>query len=329
MAYRRYNNDSPEPKPYELIDLATNSKIKRQEPTGHDQFYQDKLTGQLQLQIEALSPVHVASGLMERRRDRNYPLVKTLMRVGNTPVIPGSSVKGSVRSIVEAITASCVRITRTRDLPSSRVLNMKGCNKKEELCLACRMFGAQDFQGLVQFSDLKLIGNANRALRIETVPAFYRPRSREAVYYRQDRGRRVVRGRKFYQHGSEQANGNTPIEVCKVGSEFAGTLNFTNLSRAQLDLLLVALGQSKTYPLYLKLGGAKPACYGSLKIGITQLTIDNPQARYSSWDAPDTEKHDLASYFPVAQGLWLEKQLTQLAHTLRWPNERSCPSGNY
>lgn len=325
MAYNRYNNDSPEPKPYELIDLPVGGKIKRQMPIGHEQFHQGTLTGQLHLQVEALSPVHVASGLMERRRDRNYPLVKTLLRVGNTPVIPGSSVKGGVRSVIEAITKSCVRITRTRDLPR----DMKGCERKERLCLACRMFGAQDFQGLVQFADLKLTGNANRAIRIETVPAFYRPRSGEAVYYRQDRGRRVVRGRKFYQHGSEQAPGNTPIEMCKVGSQFTGTLNFTNLSREQLGLLLVALGQSADYPLYLKLGGAKPACYGSLQIEIEQLTIDNPQARYSSWDTPDVPLRHFADYLPAARDLLLEKQLTQLTQTLRWPNERSCPSDNY
>jgi len=325
MAYRRYNNDSPEPKPYELIDLAIGSKIKREKPTGHEQFHKGKLTGQLHLQVEALSPVHVASGLMERRRDRTYPLVKTLLRVGKTPVIPGSTVKGCVRSIVEAITASCVRITRTRELPRE----MKGCDRKERLCLACRIFGAQDFQGLVQFSDLKLTGHPNRAIRIEPVPAFYRPRPREALYYRTQRGRRVVRGRKFYQHGSEQARGNTPIEVCKVGSEFAGVLNFTNLSREQLRLLLVALGQSADYPLYLKLGGAKPACYGSLQIDIKQRTIDNPQARYSSWDTAEAEQHDFAEYLPAARDLLLEKQLKQLTHTLRWPNERSCPSGNY
>ena len=325
MAHRRYNNDSPEPKPYELIDLAVGCEIPRQMPTGHDKFDQKLLTGQLHLGVEALSPVHVASGLMERRRNRQYPLVKTLLRVGNTPVIPGSSVKGCVRSIVEAITASCVRITRTRDLPRE----MKGCDRKERLCLACRMFGAQDFQGLVQFSDLKLTGNANRAIRIEPVPSFYRPRPREAVYYREQRGRRVVRGRKFYQHGSEQARGNTPIEVCKVGSEFAGVLNFTNLSREQFGLLLVALGQSADYPLYLKLGGAKPACYGSLQIEIKQLTIDNLQARYSSWDTPDAPSRDFTDYLPAARDLLLEKQLTQLTQTLRWPNERSCPSGNY
>ena len=140
-----------------------------------------------------------------------------------------------------------------------------------------------------------------------------------------------MRGRKFYQHGSEQATGNTPIEVCKVGSEFTGVLNFTNLSDAQLGLLLVALGQSKTYPLYLKLGGAKPACYGSLEVNIKQLTIDNPQARYSSWDAPEAEQQQVGDYLKLSatQKLLQEKQLKQLAQTLRWPNERRCPSDNY
>lgn len=322
-----YYNQSQEPKPYKLIDLPFDAQITRQKPAGHDKFLPDKLSGQLRLLGEALSPVHVASGLIERRGYQQHPLVKSLLRVGETPVIPGSSFKGCVRSIVEAISPSCVRVTRARrQLPDK----LQECGKKEELCLACRIFGAQDYLGLIRFSDFRLKEEPTKALIVAEVPPFYRPRNREVLYYSEQGRKRYVRGRKFYMHGAQQARDKTPIEVCQTGSHFEGIIDFTNLDEAELGLLLIALGQSTNYPLYLKLGGAKPACYGSLQVYVTTLALlSDAKERYSSWDAPAETIEDVAQYLPKAKKIVLKKQFLQLVESLRWPNDRNCPSGNY
>jgi CRISPR/Cas system CSM-associated protein Csm3 (group 7 of RAMP superfamily) len=310
--------DERAPKPYTLVDIAHNIPITRETPIGHDAYRPDLLSGQIALDVEALSPVHVASGLMELTRSQRQPLVRGLLRVGDTPVIPGSSLKGSIRAIFEAITASCVRITRARELPR----DLEGCRRKEHLCLGCRLFGAQDFQGLVRFGDLRQTHGSQETM---TVPQFYRPRTREALY----KAGKYIRGRKFYMHGNEQASGNSPIEVCPTGSRFAGTISFTNLSESQLGVLLVALGQSTEHPVLPKLGGAKQACFGSLRLDVATVTRTNSQQAYAAWDDTAAVPLDTAAVIQASEPLLLRPQLRMLADVLRWPNERVCPEGNY
>ncbi|GIV96496.1 MAG: hypothetical protein KatS3mg057_1153 [Herpetosiphonaceae bacterium] len=312
----------PAPKPYTLIDLPSDTQPERRKPAAHDTFTDGLLTGRLHIEIEALSPVHIATGLLKLTNDRHRPLLRELFRVDGVPVIPGSSLKGCVRSIVEAISRSCVRVTKAEELPSDK----KGCDDKgRQLCVACRIFGAQDVQAPVRFGDLHLVEDPAVAVEIAEIPQLYKPRSAMKIYHRDGK----VRGRKFFMHGSQQARGDSPIEVCRAGSHFRGIIDFFNLSPDQLGLLLVGLGQHHDYPFPVKLGGAKPACYGSARIGVTELRLADPRARYLDWDAAEDRCADPVEFLSVAQKLILKPQLQALAETLRWPHVRACPSGNY
>ncbi|HEX6290119.1 MAG TPA: RAMP superfamily CRISPR-associated protein [Herpetosiphonaceae bacterium] len=318
MSGDRDRREPPAPKPYTLIDLPHGAPVERRSPIGHDALRQDLLAGWIDLELEALTPVHVATGLLKLVDGSDGTLARALVRVGGTPVIPGSSLKGCIRAIVEAISASCVRVTRSRDLPSA----LAPCSDKDQLCLACRIFGAMDFQGLVRFGDLRL---AQGDVAVAEVPQLFQPRPREGPYVRE----RFVRGRKFYMHGAEQARGDGPIEVCVAGSRFRGRIHVINMSAAQLGLLLTALGLHPSYPLRPKLGGAKPACYGSIAARVLALDLAAPQARYLDWDAPTQPSVAVEELIAAAAALVLPPQAAALAETLRWPNERTCPSGNY
>lgn len=324
MTYRDNLRGAPAPKPYDFVELPLDQQPERKRPIGHDLLHADRLTGRIALEIEALSPVHIASGLMMLTGQARRPLVRELVRVGGVPVLPGASLKGCVRAVAEAISRSCVHATRARELPR----DLEGCRNKENLCVACRIFGAQDFQGLVRFGDMTLQGEPGPQVEIAEVPQFYQPRTRELTYLRKtDRGAMVVRGRKFYMHGARQAAGDGPIEVCKVGSRFAGAIDFANLDRAQLGLLLIALGQDPSFAL--KLGGAKPACYGSVRVHVGGIALSQA-ARYLSWDAPADLAGDAGLYIETARSILVQgEQLATLAELLKWPNERDCPSGNY
>ncbi|MBA3947478.1 MAG: hypothetical protein H0X37_23330 [Herpetosiphonaceae bacterium] len=308
----------PAPKPYTLIDLPDANVVTRSQPVGHAKIDGSYLTGRVRFDVEALSSVHVSSGLLRLTEDRRQPLVKALVRVDGVPVVPGSSFKGCVRSVVEAISRSCVRATRSREVPSK----LQGCNRKESVCVACQLFGAQDLQALVRFSDMRQTAGD---VEVATVPQLFRPRPQEGPYVFQ----RSVRGRKFYMHGARQAQGDGPIEVCATGSSFAGQIDFTNLSRAQLGLLLVALGQHPNYPLFLKLGGAKPACYGSVRVDNVAVDVVSVEQRYLQWDAGPDSQADIAGLINEAQQLLLQTQLAAVVETLKWPNDRDCPSGTY
>lgn len=317
-----YHDKPIAPKPYAFVDLADERGIVRRAPSGHDVLQPDKHAGSIDIVLTAQTPVHIASGVLEMTGNKQQPLVKELFRVGGTPVIPGSSWKGCVRSVFEAITPSCLRVTRAREIPRK----IEGCRSKDNLCLACRLFGAQDFQGLVWFGDLRLTDMSK--ITTVQVPQFYRPRTRERTYLQG----RMVRGRKFYMHGNQQAVGDTPIEVCGVGSQFQGTIDFINLAPQEIGLLFVALGQHAQHPLVLKLGGAKPACYGSVAISVTLRSSnhDTMQQRYDTWDAPQTTPTtDLMTYLQAAESVLLHNQLKLLASILQWPGREPCPSGNY
>jgi len=317
----RASYQPPAPKPYGFVRVDPLQKDDRQHPAGHDSYKEDTVSGTLRGEIRALSPVHVASGTLEMQSDPKAPLYKAHVRSGGRVVIPGSTLKGVVRSIVEAISASCVRITRARrnDLPRGT----QGCRDKENLCVACRMFGSLGYQGQVRFTDAALREKQRTALA--RVPSLYAPRTRAGGVY-VERGQ--IKGRKFYRHG-QPATGNVPAEVCPTRSIFDFTLHFDNLSSAQLGLLLTGLGVGEP-PLRLKLGGGKPTCYGSVRFSLTDLEIfEDMRAVYSDYDTAQATSSDPADHLSAAQAVIRSERLRELAELLKVDTGRECPEGNY
>lgn len=317
-----YGRQPPLPKPYKFVKIDEMSDKHRCHPKGHEDYGKDKISGELQGEITALSPVHVASGMMELTGRRDFPLVKAHTSHNGRPIIPGSSLKGAIRSIVEAISPSCVRITRVR---SSQLPNKTfACGRKEYLCVACRMFGAMEYLGQVRFSDAVL--RQGYTTEIETIPPLYSPRTREGLYF-DDNGK--AKERKFYQHG-HLAEGNMPIEVCPKNSKLDFKLSFDNLTEGELGLLLIALGlgESKFYP---KLGGAKPACCGTLEITITKSQIfEDIEKSYLQYDV-EPIAIDIPKYLTATKNekIVLNDQLQQLADILKLDEQRQCPDRNY
>jgi CRISPR/Cas system CSM-associated protein Csm3 (group 7 of RAMP superfamily) len=315
MARRKFEPTAP--KPYGFVQLPE-GHVERKKPAGHATYQPGTLSGSLRGVLVVRSPIHVASGQLEQTDDPHYPLVKAHVRSAGYAVVPGSSLKGCIRSIVEAITASCVRITRVQRNQLPR--ETQGCSRKESLCLACRIFGSMGYQGLVRFSDAVL---TERETEISTAPPLYMPRKREGLYYRN----RMVVGRKFYHHG-RPASGEVPLEVCPEGSRLAFTLDFDNLKKAELGVLLLALGQGEPR-LYPKLGGARPVCRGSAAVEVKELEVfEDPNIAYATYEL-EAEPVDIGQYLTAARSVVLSKQLDQLADILRLQTGRQCPVGNY
>ncbi len=309
----------PLPKPYAFVPLPE-GRQNLATPVGHHQYKSDTLSGTLQAVIVACSPVHVASGILEQvPSDRRYPLVKGHFRTGGVPAIPATSLKGCIRSIVEAISPSAVHITRSRDIPR----NMLPSRSVDQLDPAARLFGALGYLGAVRFSDAVL--RQGKVIPVPT-PQLFSPRRESVDTYFDGR---TPRGRKFYMHG-KLAKGDLPLEACDVGSRFDLRMDFSNLTPGELGLILIALGLGEPR-LWPKLGGGKPACLGTIEVLEPRLTRDDPRARYTDFDA-GTAPLEVAPLIAAAraEGLVLEPQLTRLAETLHWPREdRGCPDRNY
>src|SRR5579871_5267484 len=172
------HQELPRRKPYSFVQLPETA-LERGAPIGHDRYSKARRTGRVEGVLKVLSPLHVASGMIETQTGR-YPLVKAHFRSAGRPTIPGSSLKGAIRSIVEAISnpPSCIRVTRARTYNVPK--NLSPCSQKEMLCIACRMFGANGYEGQVLFRDARLIDGETEILAI---PPLFAPRSQEWAYY--------------------------------------------------------------------------------------------------------------------------------------------------
>ncbi len=102
-------------------------------------------------------------------RNQRYPLIKAHFRVNGTLVIPGTSLKGCIRSIVEAISPSSVSITRAPQL----LFRLRASDRPKHLDVTQRIFGALGYQGQIRISDAALDGGQTT---IQGTPQLFRPR---------------------------------------------------------------------------------------------------------------------------------------------------------
>jgi len=305
---RDYHTD-PEKKPYRFVPLADH--IERSEVVGHHKMAEGRWYGYLNLILVAESSVHVASGLIVHRDDlRPYigvdidphgddRLILSHVRRDGRRYIPGTSLKGVVRSVVEAVTHSCLqqidekkidRSARRQDRRLSVLL--EGCSDETGLCPACGLFGTLGYTGRVNFRDFLQVSGDGRIVHrpIAHPPQPDRSQSNKRqtqgiIYYTSDEKRRL-KGRKFYLHGKQPVDATgkyEAVEVCKRGSCFEGRMDVNGLTDAELGLLLWGLGFPDRFRL--KVGGSKPFGYGSVALKTVQVClVENPLAAYLDYD---------------------------------------------
>lgn len=257
-----------EPKPFFWIPLKEKPALDR--PPDLDRFTDE--SGGLELQLEVLSDyLHVGSGQFELktiggREQAHYAFARRDEKL----VIPGSSLKGAVRAVLEALSNSCLVVQRgsPERIPSSH----RPCSSDGLFCPACRLFGTTRRRGRVHFSDAVAVG----AVRGEVIKIgdLWPPRN--------------ARGRKFYRSGGMPRHDLTAarnfrfIEAVHRGSRFASVLYFENVRPAEMGLVLRAMGFDlddagrvvQAFPI--KVGGAKPRCLGAVRFNVTNLRLVRP-----------------------------------------------------
>ena len=258
-----------EPKPFFWIPLGKQSP-QRKAPPAHDRFRD--WSGRLELEIEVVSEyLYVGSGNFElfnlNGREQAY---YAFARHNGQLVIPGTGIKGPVRSIVEAISNSCVRQTARGERAPA---HYEACQDKNALCPACRLFGTTGYGGRVHFSDAVPVGDTQPT--IIKIADLWPPR--------QAKGRKFYYARSFQPLDMQPKKNHRFIEVVPKGSKFDATLYFENLSTAEMGLLVraIAIGldfsqqdpSRVVYALPVKLGGAKPRCLGAAYLRPRQLYL--------------------------------------------------------
>ena len=331
------NTDDLPDKPYELISFPR-KRPQLKAPIGHHRYTKTGYHGTLRLSLRVKTALHVSTGITAMGSDvaSRVPLIKTMTQGrSNQLVIQGSSLKGCVRAIYEAITNSTLAIVSNRyrqQMPSERL----PCRKKDSLCPASQVFGALDWQGLVHFTDARCTAAKSTT---GFMPSLYRPRPDQRKAYFEN-GKAA--GRKFYHHAREAIDGGsrgTPIQQAGTEYGFKTELQFLNLSQAQLGTLLISLGQDAEFPMALKLGGGKPVGLGTVQIEVSEAEVtQDVRDRYAEYAVPEAAKltgEALATFIKeTVKAAHSEKlveadQLSELSQVLQWPTTREAPTGMY
>lgn len=185
------------------------------------------------------------------------------------PVIPGSSLKGVFRSLVELIGGGCsVTCPPDKKKPGEKGYSplsdkFRACEKANYLCVACRMFGmmerhshAKVHQGQVSFSDALLPKGAEvKTTRVDIllmtpklthVPFYLTPATGafdgkvRKLYFHQPRRRESVLPIPDSVRKAMQKDIH-PIHPLLPGHVFEFTVSFENLQEEEIGLLAYAL----------------------------------------------------------------------------------------
>jgi CRISPR/Cas system CSM-associated protein Csm3 (group 7 of RAMP superfamily) len=326
-----------EPKPFIWLPLS-GKPAPRTEPTiSHDRFRE--LTGSIRLSVEVMSSfLHVGSGAILLREVGQYqPAYYAFARSQGQLIIPGTSLKGAIRTLVEAITNSCVSqvAAKERDrVPPAHA--SKRCDVKTDagstppLCPACRLFGHTGYRGRVYFTDAAAQGEP--ATAIIKIPDLWAPR--------RGRDRKIYIDGTFHPMDDRPEKNHRFVEAVPQSARFVTTLFFENTRPAELGVLLHAIGlrvhpedpSKMEFAFPAKIGGAKPRCLGAVRLTPKSIRlVDTEDANlFESLSGEGTRQ-------PVRDTLlsWLrdDSLLDHSAIHRLWTKfdeeARDCPKGMY
>jgi CRISPR/Cas system CSM-associated protein Csm3 (group 7 of RAMP superfamily) len=244
-------------KPYFYVDPVEKSRFPPREGDHN---------GQLRVTINILTPTHFGAGLLEFNEEGGTFIHKLNQENGKIS-LPGSSFKGMLRSVFEAVSESCM------------VTDEDGrCSDNKNICSACKMFGRLGKKGQLGFSSFALIEGSKP--EIKYLPTLHHNDGGSQLDDSDDKPQQ----RKFYKHSSahkrisEASRSNKDsarYECLPVGAKLQGIVSYHSLSDDQLGGLLFALGlgwkdeNGNEVTINHKLGYGKPAYFGSVHIEVS------------------------------------------------------------
>jgi len=323
--------------PYGFVRLGP--AAQRAAATRHEQF--QGLSGRLRCRLTALTHLFVPK-TQETIKGKHQELA--LMRsTDGRPLLPGSSLKGVIRSVAEALSGSCLTLPlgkggeieyRGRPPVTYRIpRGFEHCRDADHLCPACRIFGSLSgnnaFLGKMSLSDA--LAAAPFEVETMTIEALMEPKPRHRAWYEDPQQRGFLRGRKFYYHRplgprrtTVKNEYNKTIETVKPGAVFEFEVDYINLTEAELALLIFALTLEPG--MAYKVGMGKPVGLGSTRLEIVGWEQIDCQARYRQFGGGVTTLEGEALNAEIARwqaryhqeyALWKES-LADLRRIWKW-----------
>ena len=277
--------------PYSFVPLG--EPPRRTRPPGHDHF--SGHSGQLDCALTMRTPLFIygtnTAAPAEANGAPGHDVVDFPTLPDGRPVIWGTAIRGVLRSVAEAASASCLTLFdghyerwavdyRDRLPPAFR-----RCDNPEHLCPSCRLFGTvgaarSGHAGLVRVGDAALRdGSPGLSDRITLAP-LQSPKPHHAAFYLSAEG--SIAGRKFYHHrpqgpivSIERSRYTRTVQPLAPGATLDFRLHYHNLSDDDLRLLLFALVLEPG--LGHKLGMGKPIGMGSVTLAIVAAQTLEPR----------------------------------------------------
>ena len=223
-----------------------------------------RYSGKLQVRLITADPLFIGSGFQELE---NGKFVKQTMIENGRLLIPGSSLKGAVRQICRVISHSCVPKENRINLPPG---TKKQC-RDQEACIVCDMFGKMGWCSKVFFSDLT---SESDHTEIIFAARQFSPHP-DAKKYKDDEG---YHSYKLYKTKIDTKSNpqDEKLRAVPPGTVFFGEISYRNLDERELELLLFALGQTKT--ISLKIGGYRNEGFGTVNLELTSEDIPDIEA---------------------------------------------------
>ncbi len=267
--------------PYDFVPIDWDKSPIRKPASPHDRF--SGVSGKIEGTITAETPIFIFDS--PKKMCGAEPFITNQQ---GQHIIPGSSLKGLFRSLVETVGNGCFLFFdgkyEDKDITTKLPEDFKKC-ETADLCIACRMFGAMHSSdmlslGHVSFNDAVEVSICEHEA-VYTI-ALMGPKPRHEAFYLDPEW---IAGRKYYFHqprgilpAQTKTNYNEHIIPVDTGSQFAFSLQFTNLETLELQTLLYTLVLEQD--MRHKIGYGKPAGFGSVHFDITKLTLIDYASRY-------------------------------------------------
>ena len=310
--------------PYDFVRVDWQTGPDRKPPLKHNSF--SGISGRIAASITAETPVFFKQG------ESPYSV-----RKDDQFIIPGTTLKGMLRSVVETVGQGCFHKfsgsyeKKTIDYNNKLDNQFKACTDPDRLCIGCRLFGmitqkrnAKVHKGSIAISDAEEVVVKRGGQFI--LKSMATPNPRHDAFYLDD-SKNHISGRKYYFHSHNQLSGREgdfnvdKIFPLQTGSRFQFYVHCDNITQSDLTVLLYALILEDS--MRHKIGYAKPLGFGSIKIDINEIRLVDRHKRYSgSDDTTILRENSLTEYINenVNPGLPFESiTITDLRRIWQWP----------
>jgi CRISPR/Cas system CSM-associated protein Csm3 (group 7 of RAMP superfamily) len=296
--------------PYDFVRIDWQQPPERRRPVWHHRLVgsaaQPLYCGQLAVDVYAETPLFIADPRAVST-DPKKPAQSLRNRQGEY-ILPGSSLKGMLRCVVETLGNGCLtlfdslyernKINYARMVPEA----FQHCSDNTRLCIACRTFGMLKertrgvFLGKINIGDACSYEGKIRLYKALYTKSLLEPKPHHASFYL-DESERQIAGRKYYFHHSPEKEpltergliymagkpANRFIQPLDDETQFRFRIDFTNLEADEFALLLLAVVLEKE--MRHKIGYGKPLGLGSVSLWPTRLTLVNYAERYTKSSA--------------------------------------------